>query len=357
MVLTAAMIATATGGTLLSGSPATAIDGFSIDSRSLQPGDLFFAIVAARDGHDFVADAIARGAAGAVVAARLQRGRRPVQRPAAVVIQVADTTRALQDLGALRAARVRRDGGRHHRQRRQDDDEGDDRGVAVGPLHGREEPRQPEQPPRAAAVAARAASRRRRRGDGARHEPRRRDSPSRRASPSPRCACGPTSATRISATSHRRTRSPTPRPKILDERVGRPTCSSATPTIRSSWRAHRRFAGRVDHLRRRRARRRARRRRRGPRPRRHALRARRRRTAHVDVRMPLLGRGNLSNVLAATAVAHRARRAAGRDRRARARRSRRRRIAARSSRLAKGVTVVDDSLQLEPDARSIARST
>ena len=42
---------------LLAGTPERVIDGFAIDSRTLQPGDLFFAIVAARDGHEFVADA------------------------------------------------------------------------------------------------------------------------------------------------------------------------------------------------------------------------------------------------------------------------------------------------------------
>ena len=67
MVLTAAVIAAAVGGERTSGAPDQVIDGFSIDSRSLASGDLFFAIVAARDGHEFVADALGRGAAGTVV--------------------------------------------------------------------------------------------------------------------------------------------------------------------------------------------------------------------------------------------------------------------------------------------------
>ncbi|HEY8565770.1 MAG TPA: UDP-N-acetylmuramoylalanyl-D-glutamyl-2,6-diaminopimelate--D-alanyl-D-alanine ligase [Beijerinckiaceae bacterium] len=47
-------------------APAT---GASIDTRTLEPGDLFFAIQGeARDGHDFVASALAKGAAAAVVA-------------------------------------------------------------------------------------------------------------------------------------------------------------------------------------------------------------------------------------------------------------------------------------------------
>lgn len=56
----------ATGGTLL-GNPKP-VTGASIDTRTLQPGDLFFAIRGeARDGHDFVRDALARGAGAAVV--------------------------------------------------------------------------------------------------------------------------------------------------------------------------------------------------------------------------------------------------------------------------------------------------
>jgi UDP-N-acetylmuramoyl-tripeptide--D-alanyl-D-alanine ligase len=43
------------------------VSGISIDSRSLEPGELFFAIKGERDGHAFVAAAFARGAAAAVV--------------------------------------------------------------------------------------------------------------------------------------------------------------------------------------------------------------------------------------------------------------------------------------------------
>jgi UDP-N-acetylmuramoyl-tripeptide--D-alanyl-D-alanine ligase len=41
--------------------------GVSIDTRTLQPGDLFVALHGERDGHDFVAEALAKGAAGAMV--------------------------------------------------------------------------------------------------------------------------------------------------------------------------------------------------------------------------------------------------------------------------------------------------
>jgi len=106
MVLTAAMIAAATGGTLAAGAADRVIDGFAIDSRTLQPGDLFLAIEAARDGHDFVSDAVRCGASGAIVRAgfRFAPQENRIASPAPtgngdpVLIEVADTTLALQDL-------------------------------------------------------------------------------------------------------------------------------------------------------------------------------------------------------------------------------------------------------------------
>ncbi|MFY9289671.1 MAG: UDP-N-acetylmuramoylalanyl-D-glutamyl-2,6-diaminopimelate--D-alanyl-D-alanine ligase [Methylorubrum rhodinum] len=64
---TPAALESATGGTL-HGAPRP-IGGASIDTRTLQPGDLFFAIRGeARDGHDFVRAALDKGAGAAVVA-------------------------------------------------------------------------------------------------------------------------------------------------------------------------------------------------------------------------------------------------------------------------------------------------
>ena len=55
-------------GARVSGGLARDVTGVSIDTRSLQPGDLFFAIQGeARDGHDFVRAAFDRGAASAVI--------------------------------------------------------------------------------------------------------------------------------------------------------------------------------------------------------------------------------------------------------------------------------------------------
>src|SRR5271165_7347524 len=48
--------------------PGAVANGYSIDSRTLRPGDLFFAVRGERlDGHDFVEAALANGAVGAVV--------------------------------------------------------------------------------------------------------------------------------------------------------------------------------------------------------------------------------------------------------------------------------------------------
>ncbi|MFN2519604.1 MAG: UDP-N-acetylmuramoyl-tripeptide--D-alanyl-D-alanine ligase [Candidatus Limnocylindria bacterium] len=59
----------ATGGRLARGAglPGTTFSGGVIDSRVAFPGSVFFALRDVRDGHDFVADALAAGAAAAVV--------------------------------------------------------------------------------------------------------------------------------------------------------------------------------------------------------------------------------------------------------------------------------------------------
>jgi len=95
--LTAAEIAAATGGRLIAGDAARRIERWSIDTRTLQRGDLFVAIHGDRfDGHEFVAAALAAGAAGAVVTATPALPEAGKAGPAPLVIQVADTTRALQ---------------------------------------------------------------------------------------------------------------------------------------------------------------------------------------------------------------------------------------------------------------------
>ena len=98
IALSAAEIAVATGGRLISGRPDQRVERWSIDSRAIAPGDLFVAVRGDRfDGHDFVAAALAAGAAGAVVTATPALPEAGKAGPAPLLIEVADTTKALQD--------------------------------------------------------------------------------------------------------------------------------------------------------------------------------------------------------------------------------------------------------------------
>ena len=89
--------AAATGGTA---TASFAVTGLSIDTRSIRPGEMFVALKGRRDGHDFVAQALAAGAGAALV------DRRPegVAGDAPLLI-VPDVLEGLRDLA--RAARAR----------------------------------------------------------------------------------------------------------------------------------------------------------------------------------------------------------------------------------------------------------
>ncbi len=93
---TAAGLQAATGGTF---RRPFAAKGVSIDSRTLQPGDLFIALQGDTDGHAFVADALARGAAGAMV-----HGMNGLPDDAPLLV-VDDTLAALHALGQAGRAR------------------------------------------------------------------------------------------------------------------------------------------------------------------------------------------------------------------------------------------------------------
>src|SRR2546425_9903866 len=86
-------IGKAVGG-VLNGSGNITVSGYSIDTRTLKAGDLFFAIKGPHfDGHDFVQQAVARSAAGVVVeAGNFESG------PSHGVIEVQSTLAALQSL-------------------------------------------------------------------------------------------------------------------------------------------------------------------------------------------------------------------------------------------------------------------
>lgn len=96
---TAADAARATGGQARTDWQAS---GISIDTRSLQPGDLFVALKAARDGHDFVAQALQKGAAAALVSHIPEDVG-----PDAPLLIVPDVMAALTALGEAGRARAR----------------------------------------------------------------------------------------------------------------------------------------------------------------------------------------------------------------------------------------------------------
>ena len=79
------------------------IPGLSIDTRTLQPGEAFFAIKGdSRDGHDFVAAALAAGA-GLAVVAKDKRAQFPDGAPLLAVDDVLD---GLRDLAQAARART-----------------------------------------------------------------------------------------------------------------------------------------------------------------------------------------------------------------------------------------------------------
>ena len=95
--ITAGTIIAPIQGELISGSPEAIFSGLSTDSRRIAQAELFWALKGERyDGHDFVMQAMDKGAAGAVI----QKGFRPEisARRNPVLISVADTLKALGDL-------------------------------------------------------------------------------------------------------------------------------------------------------------------------------------------------------------------------------------------------------------------
>ncbi|MHB8670566.1 MAG: UDP-N-acetylmuramoyl-tripeptide--D-alanyl-D-alanine ligase [Acidimicrobiales bacterium] len=90
MKLKASGLATIVGGRLAGMD--TIVEGASIDTRELGPGQLFVAVEGARDGHDFLTDAAAAGASCCLTA----RGGIP---PGLCEVRVSDTRLALAALG------------------------------------------------------------------------------------------------------------------------------------------------------------------------------------------------------------------------------------------------------------------
>jgi UDP-N-acetylmuramoyl-tripeptide--D-alanyl-D-alanine ligase len=77
------------------------VTGISIDTRTLEPGDLFVALKDVRDGHEFVEAAFKAGASAALV--KLDYVRKPGDR---VLLRVEDPLKALEKLGIAARARL-----------------------------------------------------------------------------------------------------------------------------------------------------------------------------------------------------------------------------------------------------------
>jgi UDP-N-acetylmuramoyl-tripeptide--D-alanyl-D-alanine ligase len=92
-------ITAAVKGHMVSGDPQTCFSGFNSDSRTVQRGELFWALKGDRfDGHDFASRAVMQGASGMVVQKGFPASLKNV--PPIAVIAVDDTLRALGDLAA-----------------------------------------------------------------------------------------------------------------------------------------------------------------------------------------------------------------------------------------------------------------
>ncbi|NCU21443.1 UDP-N-acetylmuramoyl-tripeptide--D-alanyl-D-alanine ligase, partial [Candidatus Falkowbacteria bacterium] len=96
---TSADAATATGGRA---TRLFAVTGLSIDTRTIRPGEMFVALKDARDGHEFVADALKKGA-GAALVSRIPEGCSEAD----PLLIVPDVLPALEALGRAGRARTR----------------------------------------------------------------------------------------------------------------------------------------------------------------------------------------------------------------------------------------------------------
>ncbi len=96
---TAAEAAEATGGRAIGD---WSVNGVSIDTRTIEQGEMFVALKAARDGHDFVAAALEKGA-GAALVSRIPDG---VSEDAPLLL-VDDVQTGLENLGVASRARFK----------------------------------------------------------------------------------------------------------------------------------------------------------------------------------------------------------------------------------------------------------
>ena len=90
---TSGEVITVTGGTLDGTGHWPPVSGISIDTRTIEPGDLFVALQDQRDGHDFVTAAFAKGAVLALVTLDYEKKADDGQ-----LLRVDDPLRALEKM-------------------------------------------------------------------------------------------------------------------------------------------------------------------------------------------------------------------------------------------------------------------
>ena len=112
MKFTLREIAALAGGEVTHGEPAVVeVVGASTDSRTLVAGQLFVPLTASRDGHDFIADAAAAGAAASLVGSD-RRGLGAAAGLAEVVVD--DPPGGSLEAGRRRSAADERPSGGHY---------------------------------------------------------------------------------------------------------------------------------------------------------------------------------------------------------------------------------------------------
>jgi UDP-N-acetylmuramoyl-tripeptide--D-alanyl-D-alanine ligase len=100
--LTCSIILKTTGGTLIQGEQEAFFSGLSTDTRTVKTGEVFVALRGERfDGHAFLSDALAQGAAGAIVERSVLKDLAVNSFGSKPLIAVSDTLTALGDIAAF----------------------------------------------------------------------------------------------------------------------------------------------------------------------------------------------------------------------------------------------------------------
>lgn len=120
------------GGVLVSGSEEAPVSHIRLDSRQVEPGDLFVPLLGERvDSHRFLPQVMDQGAAAVLTSQELTL---PEGGAGCAVIRVEDTKKALQKIGSYLRDRLTPAAGGRYRKRGKDHNQGDDRRRPVGQI-------------------------------------------------------------------------------------------------------------------------------------------------------------------------------------------------------------------------------